>query len=149
MFENYLINAEAYCNKEKVRDPILGEYSDPDEKLMRSIEELINVPINSVKEFRQGIFVQQSGCLKRGEEFTFKTYPPLREAIEKKLMSDLKNVVTLALADPTKTLDRKLSKRRKEALDRLMARGDDKSKHCEHCAKALLAYVGEVLRREG
>jgi serine protein kinase len=143
LFDNYMRNVEAFCKKEKVDDSITGEYTDPDEKLMRSIEELINIPVNSKSEFRNGIFVHKSSAQDRGERFTFKSYPSLKEAIEKKLMSDLKNVVSLTLADPSKT-DKKTKKRRVEAIERLLDNG-----YCEHCANNLLAFVGEILRREG
>lgn len=150
LFENYMNNAEAYCKNEKVEDSITGEFSDPDEKLMRSIEELIQVPLNSRKEFRNGIFVYKSSCLAKGEPFTFASYTPLREAIEKKLMSDLKNVVSLTIADKTST-DEKKQKRREKAFRRLVPQGREPQSHkdyCEHCANMLLAFIGEVLRKE-
>jgi len=143
LFANYLKNALAYCKKEKVKDDVLGEFSDPDEKLMRSIEESIGVPINSVKEFRQAIFVQKSSCLERGEKFDYTTYTPLKEAIEHKLMNDLKNVVSLTLCDPAKSQDKKIVKKRQEVLDTLKERG-----YCEYCAYALLQYVEALLRKE-
>src|SRR5690606_17769918 len=43
LLDNYLDNVEAYCNWTKIRDPITGEELDPDEKLMRSIEEQIGI----------------------------------------------------------------------------------------------------------
>jgi len=43
LLDNYLDNVEAYCNMTKIRDPITGEELDPDEKLMRSIEEQIGI----------------------------------------------------------------------------------------------------------
>src|SRR5690606_11807310 len=43
LLENYLDNVEAYCNWTKIRDPLTGEEMDPDEKLMRSIEEQIGI----------------------------------------------------------------------------------------------------------
>lgn len=143
MFENYIEHVAAYCKKEKVYDSITGEYSSPDEKLMRAIEEIINVPVNSKDTFRNGIFVHKVNALEKGEKFTFKTYKPLEEAIEKKLMSDLKNVVSLTLADPTKSQGEKTKKKREEALKRLQEKG-----YCEHCAATLLQFVGEILRRE-
>jgi len=150
LFENYMRNAEAFCKNEKVEDSITGEFSDPDEKLMRSIEELIQVPLNSRKEFRNGIFVYKSSCLAKGEDFTFESYSPLREAIEKKLMSDLKNVVALTIADKTST-DEKKQKRRERAIRRLVPQNRKPESHkdyCEHCANMLLAFIGEVLRKE-
>lgn len=142
LFENYMRNITAFCKHEKVHDSITGEYSDPDEKMMRSIEELIPVPENSKNEFRNGVFVYKTDALERGDKFTYKNYPPLKEAIEKKLMSDLKSVVSLSLAD-TSTTDPKAKKRREKALQNLLEKG-----YCEECANVLLAFIGEVLRKE-
>jgi len=150
LFDNYMQNAAAFCKKEKVFDSITGEYSDPDEKLMRSIEELIGVPVNSRTEFRNGIFVYKTDCMESGEPFTFTSYTPLKEAIEKKLMSDLKNVVTLTIADKTST-DEKKQKRREKAFRKLVPQDREPESHvdyCDHCANMLLAFIGEVLRKE-
>jgi len=142
LFDNYMGNITSFCKKEKVLDSITGEYSDADEKLMRSIEELIPVPESAKSEFRNGVFVHKATALERGKKFTYKEYPPLKEAIEKKLMSDLKPVVSLSLADTT-TTDPKAKKRREKALDTLLSNG-----YCKECANVLLAFIGEVLRKE-
>ncbi len=142
LFDNYMMNITAFCKNDKVLDSITGEYSDPDEKLMRAIEELIPVPENSKSEFRNGVFVYKTGALERGKKFTYRNYPPLREAIEKKLMSDLKPVVSLSLASTT-TTDPKARKRRERALKTLLEKG-----YCDECANVLLAFIGEVLRKE-
>lgn len=142
LFENYIMNATAFCKKEKVLDTITGEMSDPDEKLMRQIEEYISVPVNSKNEFRQGIFVYKSSRLEKGQPFTFKDYDPLRTAIEKKLISDLKNIVNLTIADKSAT-DEKTKRRRKTAINKMISHG-----YCEHCATMVLAFVAELQRRE-
>jgi serine protein kinase len=150
LFDNYMENAEAFCKKEKKFDSITGEYTEPDEQLMRAIEELINIPVNSKDTFRNGIFVHKTTCLERNEEFTFRSYPPLKEGVEKKLMMDLKNVVSLTLADSSKT-GKKVKQRRASALKRLVKNPDNPKsheEHCNHCANNLLAFVGEILRRE-
>jgi len=135
-------NITAFCKSEKVHDSITGEYSDPDEKLMRSIEELVPVPENSKKEFRNGIFVHKVSALEMKKRFTYKEYPPLKDAIEKKLMSDLKSVVSLSLADTTRT-DPKSKRRREKAMENLLEKG-----YCPECANVLLSFIGEVLRKE-
>jgi serine protein kinase len=43
LLNNYLDNVEAYCNKQKLKDPITEEEVEPDEQLMRSIEEQIGI----------------------------------------------------------------------------------------------------------
>jgi serine protein kinase len=142
LFNRYMLNVGAYCRKEKVEDSATGEYSSPDEKLMRSLEELIGVPVNSKDEFRNGIFVHKASCQDRGKEFTYDSYAPLKEAIEKKLMSDLKNVVNLSIVNTTST-DPKRMRARNKAFETLMKKG-----YCEHCANVLLSFVGEILRKQ-
>jgi serine protein kinase len=142
LFDNYMKNATAYCLKKKMRDPVTNEDQEPDEKLMRSIEEMIGVSENAKKEFRQGIFVFKSDSLDQGKEFTFNTYTPLQEAIERKLIGDLKNVVSLTIADKTRT-DPKTLKRRQDALEALQQKG-----YCSVCAESLLQFVGDILRKE-
>ncbi len=104
-------NATAFCLKRKTIDPVTQEEQEPDEKLMRSIEEMIGISEIAKREFRQGLFVFKSDAMDRGEHFSFDTYLPLQEAIEKKLMADLKNIVSLTLADKNvrepKTVKRK------------------------------------------
>ncbi len=54
LLNNYLDNVEAYCNKTKLRDPITEEEVEPDEKLMRSIEEQIGVTENAQEGVPRG-----------------------------------------------------------------------------------------------
>ena len=93
-------------------------------------------------EFRQGLFVFKSDSIDRGEKFDFKSYTPLQEAIEKKLISDLKNIVSLTLTDKTKK-DPETQEHKQEAVSKLIEKG-----YCPVCAEALLDFVGEILRKE-
>ncbi|MDP2708561.1 MAG: protein prkA [bacterium] len=142
LFDNYMKNATAFCLKKKIRDPITREEQEPDEKLMRSIEELIGVSENAKREFRQGIFVFKSDALDQGREFSFNAYTPLQEAIEKKLIGDLKNVVSLTISDKSRK-DPKTMKRREDAMEALQQKG-----YCLVCAENLLQFVGDILRKE-
>lgn len=142
LFKRYMINVVADCKNEQVFDDLTGEYNKPDEKIMRAIEEVIPVPQESKKDFRKGIFVYKSDSQDMGKEFDWKAYKPIKEAIEKKLMNDLKNVVTLSIADTTST-NPKTAERRDTALKALEQKG-----YCKNCAKQLLGFVGELLRRE-
>src|SRR5690606_17768640 len=53
LFDNYLDHVEAFCHWQKVKDPVTGEELEPNEKLMRSIEEQIGVSENAKKAFRE------------------------------------------------------------------------------------------------
>ncbi len=142
LFDNYMKNATAFCLKRKTIDPVTQEEQEPDEKLLRSIEEMIGIAEIAKREFRQGLFVFKSDALDRGEQFSFNTYLPLQEAVEKKLMSDLKNIVSLTLADKN-IRDPKTIKRKEDAMSKLLEKG-----YCPVCANNLLHFVGDMLRRE-
>lgn len=142
LFHRYDLNCKSYCKDETVFDDVTGEYREPDEKIMRAIEELIPVPNESKREFRKGVYVYKADTLEEGKKWKWDTYKPLKDAIEKKLMNDLKNVVTLSIANTVSTSP-KVKSRRTKALKTLKKKG-----YCEHCATALLGFVGEILRRE-
>ena len=144
LFENYMKNAVSFCLKRKMVDPVTHEEQEPDEKLMRSIEEMIGISELAKREFRQGLFVFKSDALDRGDKFSFDTYIPLQEGIEKKLMADLRNIVSLTLGEEDVRGDPKKQKRREDALSKLMEKG-----YCPVCAHNLLHFVGEMLRKEG
>ncbi len=142
LFENYMRNATAYCLKRKLVDPVTREEEEPDERLMRSIEETIGISEGAKSEFRQGLFVFKSDAMDRSEAFDFRSYAPLQEAVEKKLVGDLKNVVSLTLVDKSRR-DPDTLERKNDVLTKLQEKG-----YCPVCAQALMDFVGEMLRKE-
>ncbi|GIP38582.1 hypothetical protein J31TS4_18620 [Paenibacillus sp. J31TS4] len=141
LFENYLDNIEAYCNWSKIKDPLTGETVDPDERLMRSIEEQIGISENAKKAFREEILIRMSSYSRKGKKFEYHTHERLREAIEKKLFADLKDIVKITTS--TKTPDATQLKRINEVTRRLI----DHNGYCPVCANELLKYVGSLLNR--
>lgn len=83
LMDNYLDNVEAYCNKNKLRDPLTGEEMNPDEKLMRSIEEQIGISENAKKAFREEILIRISAYARKGKRFDYNSHERLREAFRK------------------------------------------------------------------
>jgi serine protein kinase len=55
LFSNYIDNIKAYVQKEKVKNKYTGEDEEPNEKLMRSIEEKIDIPESRKDDFRREI----------------------------------------------------------------------------------------------
>jgi serine protein kinase len=141
LFENYLDNIESYCNWTKIKDPLTGEEMDPDERLMRSIEEQIGVSENAKKAFREEILIRISSYSRKGKKFDYNSHERLREAIEKKLFTDLKDIVKITTS--TKTPDERQLKRINEVTKRLM----DEHGYCPVCSNELLRYVGSLLNR--
>jgi serine protein kinase len=139
--DNYLDNVEAYCNKEKIKDPITEEELEPDEKLMRSIEEQIGISENAKNTFRQEILIRISSHARKGKPFEYRSHERLKEAIEKKIFSDLKDVVKITTS--AKTPDADQLRRINEVIDRLVTDHG----YCTVCANELLTYVGTLLAR--
>src|SRR5690348_9201877 len=106
LLNNYLDNVEAYCNKTKLRDPITEEDMDPDEQLMRSIEEQIGITENAKKTFREEILIRISSLARRGQTFEYTSHERLKEAIEKKLFMDLRDVVKITTSTRTPEIGR-------------------------------------------
>jgi serine protein kinase len=141
LLENYLDNVEAYCNWQKIRDPITGEELEPDEKLMRSIEEQIGVSENAKKAFREEILIRISAYARKGKKFDYNAHERLREAIQKKLFADLKDVVKITTS--VKTPDENQLKKINEVINRLV----EEHGYTAASANDLLRYVGSLLNR--
>jgi serine protein kinase len=139
--DNYLDNVEAYCNWGKIRDPLTGEEMEPDEKLMRSIEEQIGISENAKKAFREEILIRISAFARKGKRFDYNSHERLREAIQKKLFADLKDVVKITTS--TKTPDETQLKKMNEVISRLV----EDYGYTPSSANGLLRYVGSLLNR--
>ncbi|HSO58596.1 MAG TPA: PrkA family serine protein kinase [Paenisporosarcina sp.] len=141
LMDNYLDNVEAFCNKNKIRDPLTGEEMNPDEKLMRSIEEQIGISENAKKAFREEILIRLSAYARKGKRFEYNSHERLREAIQKKLFADLKDVVKITTS--SKTPDESHLKKVNEVVARLI----DEHGYNSISANELLRYVGSLLNR--
>jgi serine protein kinase len=141
LLNNYLDNVEAYCNKTKLRDPITDEEMEPDEQLMRSIEEQIGITENAKKSFREEILIRISSLARRGQTFEYTSHERLKEAIEKKLFADLRDVVKITTS--TRTPDKEQLRKINDVVNRLMAEHG----YCIVCANEILRYTGSLLNR--
>ena len=141
LMDNYLDNVEAFCNKNKLRDPLTGEEMNPDEKLMRSIEEQIGISENAKKAFREEILIRISAYARKGKRFDYNSHERLREAIQKKLFADLKDIVKITTS--SKTPDEQQLKKINEVVATLI----DEYGYSSISANELLRYVGSLLNR--
>lgn len=92
LFNNYLDHAEAYVNNTKVKDRVTNEDMEPDEKFLMSIEEQIGIKGSAKNNFRADISSYMFAKLRRGETIDWRSYGPLREAIENKLVASVKDI---------------------------------------------------------
>jgi len=104
---NYIENVRAYTQREKVRNKYTGKDEEPDERLMRSIEEKIDIPDSRKDDFRQEIMNYIGALALDGKKFEYHTNARLQKALELKLFEDqrdtikLKNVVSGIVDDET------------------------------------------------
>ena len=104
---NYIENVRAYTQHERVRNKYTGRDGEPDERLMRSIEEKIDIPESRKDDFRQEIMNYIGALALDGKKFEYHTNARLHKALELKLFEDsrdsikLKNVVSGVVDDET------------------------------------------------
>ena len=104
---NYIENVRAYTQHEKVRNKYTGRDEEPDERLMRSIEEKVDIPDARKDDFRQEIMNYIGSLSLDGKKFDYNTNARLHKALELKLFEDqrdtikLKNVVSGVVDDET------------------------------------------------
>jgi serine protein kinase len=104
---NYIENVRAYTQKERVKNRYTGRDDEPDERLMRSIEEKIDIPDSRKDDFRQEIMNYIGALALDGKKFEYNTNARLYRALELKLFEDqrdtikLKNLVSSVVDDET------------------------------------------------
>lgn len=92
---NYIDNVKAYTQKEKVRNQFTGMDDEPDERLMRSIEEKIEIPESRKDDFRREIMNYIGALAIEGKKFNYKMNERLHKALELKLFEDQKDSIKL------------------------------------------------------
>jgi serine protein kinase len=142
LLDNYLDHVEAYLDDKKIVDPVTEEERDPDEKLMRSIEEKVKVPESGKDAFRNEIFRKVAMAQRRGERFDYTTHEKLKEAIEKQLFEERRDTIKLTVS--TRNPDPDQLRKVNEVVDTLVR----KEAYCAECANELLKYVSSLLARE-
>src|SRR5437899_12783910 len=94
---------------------------EPDEQLMRSIEEQIGITENAKRSFREDILIRISSLARRGQTFEYTSHERLKEAIEKKLFADLRDVVKIPTS--ARTPDQEQLRKINEVEHHLMTAG--------------------------
>jgi serine protein kinase len=107
LFDSYLDNAEAHTTRAKLKDRVTKEESKPDEGFMASIEEQIGVTGSSRDGFRSDVTAYMFAKLRKGEHVSYKTYEPLKNAIESFLISSVKLMARIVTKSKTRDDDQK------------------------------------------
>lgn len=143
ILENYLTNVEAYLQDTTVLDPITKDNKDPDEKLMRAIEEKVSpsVPETSKDAFRSGVFVRIGMTTRKGRPLTYNSDLQLGRAIEEHLFEEMKDVIRITVSKTNP--DPEQARRLNEVINVLVRdRG-----YSDESANDIVTYVGQLLNR--
>lgn len=142
---NYIDNIVAYINDEKVSNPITNKEEEPNEGLMRSIEEKIGIAAGMKDDFRREIMNYMGSMAARGKTFKYDSNEQLYKALEKKLFEDTKDSIKLsALAQDTATV---VDKELLEKINSLKKRLVEDFGYDDDSAQDVLTYVGSIFAR--
>ncbi len=139
---SYIDNVRAYTLKEKVKNPYTGKDEEPDERLMRSIEEKIDIPESRKDDFRREIMNYIGALAIEGKKFTWRTNDRLRRALEMKLFEDQKDSINLS-----SFVANVIDKETQEKIDVIKARLIKHYGYNEASASDVLAFVASIFAR--
>jgi len=120
------------------RDDLTGKPKDVEtvRKFLRSIEQHMSGVDQSGADIFQGEILELMGS---DPSFGYDSYPPLRVAVEKKLLSDAQSTLKLVL-DPNRPKDEEAKKRTGDLFGEL-----EKTGHCGVCAAEIVKNAAEFL----
>lgn len=137
----YIDNVMAYNNHEKVVNPITKADQEPDERLMRSIEEKINIPEQGSQDFRRSIAAFIGTLSNRGETFRWDSNPQLQRALEMKIFDDTKDTIKLSsISSEASIVDPDLQQK----IDAIKTRLIKNFGYNERSATDVLEYVSSI-----
>ncbi|HEX7972895.1 MAG TPA: hypothetical protein VF498_00675 [Anaerolineales bacterium] len=139
---NYIDNIKAYTQKQKVRNSYTGQDESPDERLMRSIEEKIEIPESRKDDFRREIMNYIGALALDGKTFAWDSNDRLRHALEMKLFEDQKDSIKF-----TSLVSNVLDADTQEKIQVVKTRLIKNLGYCDVCATDVLNYVASIFAR--
>ena len=139
---NYIDNVKAFTQREKVRNAFTGVDDEPDERLMRSIEEKIEITDSRKDDFRREIMNYIGALALDGKKFNFKMNERLHKALELKLFEDQKDSIKI-----TTMVSAVVDKDTQEKIDIVKSRLIKDFGYDEISATDVLQYVASIFAR--
>ncbi len=139
---NYIDNVKACTQREKVKNKFTGQDEEPDERLMRSIEERIDIPDSRKDDFRREIMNYIGALAIDGKVFNYKTNERLQKALEMKLFEDQKDTIKL-----TSLVSQVVDKDTQEKIDIVKSRLIRNYGYNDESATDVLQYVASIFAR--
>lgn len=139
---NYIDNLRAYIMKEKVKNPFTGAYEEANERLMRSIEDKIDIPESRKDDFRRELMNYIASISLEGRRFDYTMNERLHRALELKLFEDSKDSIKLSTF-VSQTMDADTQAKIEVVKQRLI----DQHGYDEQSATDVLQYVASIFAR--
>jgi len=139
---NYIDNVKAYTQREKVRNKFTAQYEEPDERLMRSIEEKIDIPDSRKDDFRREIMNYIAALMIDGKTFDYKSNERLYKALQLKLFEDQKDTIKL-----TSLVSQVVDKDTQAKIDVVKGRLIRDFGYDDESATDVLNYVASIFAR--
>ncbi|OFZ12250.1 MAG: serine protein kinase [Bdellovibrionales bacterium RBG_16_40_8] len=139
---NYIDNLKAYTQGEKLRNQFSGQLEESDERLMRAVEERIDIPESRKDDFRREIMHYIGALALEGKKFDYKTNERLHRAFERKLFEDQRDTIKLTShVSSTETRDTQ------EKIEQVKSRLIKEFGYDEVSAQDVLQYVANIFAR--
>lgn len=139
---NYVDNVKAYSQKERIKNKYTGQEEEPDETLMRSIEEKIDIPESRKDDFRKELMNYIGALAIEGKKFVYSANERLQKALELKLFEDSRNTINLSTL-MTDVIDSDTQSK----IDVVKARLVKNYGYSEESATDVLNYVASIFTR--
>jgi serine protein kinase len=139
---NYIDSLRAYVLKERVKNPFTGAYEEPDERLMRAVEEKIDIPPARKDDFRRELMNYIAAQALDGRQFDYKMNERLHRALELKLFEDSKDSIKL-----TSLVSKNMDPDTEAKINVVKQRLIDHHGYCQVCANDVLQYVASIFAR--
>jgi serine protein kinase len=143
--KNYIDNLYADMYGTKVKNPYTEREEEPNEELMRSIEEKIEISESKSPDFRKMIASSMGKLQNEGKQFNWDSNLKLKQALEAKLFEDCKHTIKLSalnVSGATVVDEEHLAK-----VDAITQRLIEQHGYTAESARDVLDYVGSIFAR--
>lgn len=142
--QKYIDNVMAYIDKATIINPITQKEEQPNERLMRSIEEKIDIPEVASDDFRRALASYMGKLSHKHQEFQWDSDPRLKKAIERKLFEDIKDTINISkLSTAAGVVDTDTQER----IDAVKSRLIKDFGYNDQSATDVLDYVSSIFAR--
>jgi predicted Ser/Thr protein kinase/intein/homing endonuclease len=142
LLANYIDNIGAYLDDNKIENE-WGELTEPDEALMRSVEEKVGITSTGKDNFREEVYRKMIRTKTAAGKYDYQSHPTLREALQKQLFAERSDVIRLTVS--VRNPDPEALKKINEVVAVLV----DQCGYNAESANELLRYVSGIMSRSG